>query len=255
MVATKTARPCYFPDMLAAASPLAPTVAALGDAVRRSLVRLAEARFRLVQLDATRPGLRPRDLDASARRDLRATLRRHELELAGLDAFVPVRDLADPVTMDRAVAALLGAIDLAGDLGRITVSLALPEDGADELVAPIAAAAAARGVILADHRVPAGGTDDVVRRGVDPAAILAAGGDPVAEVHAHARRLGAARLVDLLRSGHRGPVGDPSDGRLDVLAYRVALSAAGWDGPVVLDARRWAAPWEGVLRSREVWEG
>ena len=42
------------------------------------------ARIR-VQLSAAQAGLRPRELDRSARRDLLATLRRRELAVAGID--------------------------------------------------------------------------------------------------------------------------------------------------------------------------
>ena len=48
---------------------LAPTLAALGDRPRTAIDRLAGLGFRAVQLSASQPGLRPRELDRSGRRD------------------------------------------------------------------------------------------------------------------------------------------------------------------------------------------
>jgi hypothetical protein len=47
-----------------------------------------------------------------------------------------------------------------------------------------------------------------------------------------------APLCGLLRSGMRGPVGDQQEGRLDVMAYRVAVSLYGGGRPVIVDARQ-----------------
>ena len=69
--------------------PLAPTLAPLGEQPRAALARLSKLGFRHVQLDATQPGLRPRELDRSARRHLAATLRRPEDSPIGVDLWVP----------------------------------------------------------------------------------------------------------------------------------------------------------------------
>src|SRR5690606_35381914 len=106
--------------------PLAPTLAALPGEPRRSIDRLHELGFRFIQLSATHPGLRPRELDQSARRDLLATLRRRERSPAGVDLWIPPEHFADAAQVDRAVAAAIAAIELAADLGRVPLSLALP---------------------------------------------------------------------------------------------------------------------------------
>jgi sugar phosphate isomerase/epimerase len=238
---------------------LAPTIAPLSAAPTRVFDRLRSLGFRGVQLGATQAGTRPRDLDRSARRDLVATLRRREMIVAGLDAWIPPSHLRQPAHVDRAMAALLDTIALAEDLGRCPVSLTLPpapaEGEADEIEA-VATALARRaersGVALADHAVP-----DVVRDsigvGVDPPAWLAHGDDPAAVVARVAPRLVSARLCDLLTTGERGPIGDEHGARLDTVAYRAALSVAPRPVPVVVDARQWADPWSGLQRTALVW--
>lgn len=233
--------------------PLAPTLAALPEAPRVLFDRLREGGFAAVQLSSARPGLRPRDLDGSARRDLRATLARREMRIAGIDAWVPPAHLADAATAERAVDALIGAIGLAADLGRVPVSTRLPPPGVADLeVAAILADALRRGVGIADHARP-----PVARPGagpgIDPAACLAEDEAPEQAVAAAGEALLAARLVDLSSAGMRIAVGDPSEGRLDLVAYRVALHVVGFAAPLVVDARQWADPWEGLRRSREAW--
>jgi sugar phosphate isomerase/epimerase len=150
----------------------------------------------------------------------------------------------------------------------VPLSLALPCLGGDlasdsggeviEVIASIAHEAARRGVPLADYSIPPAklipGNVGEVGAGVDPAAWLAVAADPVQGVIELGQRLAAARLCDLSTGGMRVPIGAP-DGRLDVVAYRAALSVAGHRGPLVLDARQWAQPWEGILQSAAAWSG
>jgi sugar phosphate isomerase/epimerase len=230
-------------------------VAPLGDRVRSVFDRLAAGGYRCVQLSATQPGMRPRELDQSARRDLAATLRRRELAVSGLDLWIPAAHFRDPAECDRALAAAIGAIELAAALDRCPVSVLLPpesDDGASPIIGELTAAADRHGVPIADHALPLS-PHEGVGVGIDPAAWLASAADPVAGVSAVGQRLLSARLCDLLSTGLRGPIGDPDDGRLDVLAYHVALSVAGYARPVVVDARQWAHPWDGLARTREAW--
>jgi sugar phosphate isomerase/epimerase len=90
---------------------------------------------------------------------------------------------------------------------------------------------------------------------LDPAAILAEGGDPVNMVSQLGPRLVSARVVDLLRSGMRGPVGAAGESRLDVLGFRVALEMAGLARFPVIDARQWIDPHAGVLATVQAWGG
>ena len=70
--------------------------------------------------------------------------------------------------------------------------------------------------------------------GLDPAALLAAGADPVEAIGQLASRLVSARLSDLA-DGLRVEAGT---GQLDLEAYRAALSVARGVDRVVLDLRQ-----------------
>jgi sugar phosphate isomerase/epimerase len=240
---------------------LAVTIAPLPTPPRQAFDRLREMGFRHVQLSATQPGLRPRELDRSARRDLLAVLRRRELSVSGVDLWIGPGDFLNPAKVDRAVAAVIEAIELAADLGRCPVSLTLPGREADSdrekpalepVMAALIKAAQSRDVPLADHAIP------VVEReyigvGIDPAAWLARDEDPASAVSRHADRLVSLRLCDLLTSGLRGPIGDEQEGRLDVLAYKVAAGLANALRPVVVDVRQWTDPWAGLKQTLEMW--
>ncbi len=240
---------------------LAPTLASLGDDPRQVMNRLNTEDFRAVQLSATASGIRPRDLDQSARRDVLATLKRNELSLSGIDLWIPVEHFLDPTNIDRALGATREAIELASDLGRCPISMNLPppdmgDDNAEsttESLTVIAGHAAHFGVEVVDHS-DAAQTREQFGLGVDPAACLSRDEDPVSVVMSNHERLTSARLCDLLRSGMRGPVGDKSEGRLDVMAYRLALSVGGYPRPVVVDTRQWNDPWGGLEQTRHVWQ-
>ena len=240
--------------------PLAVTVAPLGDPAA-AFVWAASQGIRGVQLSATHPGMRPRDLGASARRDLRATFTRLELVASGIDAWIPAAHFMEPANAERAIDAACAACELAGELGRVPVTLQLPRAAVDssdaprraEAIAAIVAAADRAGVLVAD----ASNADDApwppVGISLDPAAVLADGGDPAAFASRAGARIASARVVDLLRSGMRGPVGSSGESRLDALAYRIALEMAGFHGLPVIDARQWIDPHAGVVVSAEAW--
>jgi len=225
-----------------------------GSALRQTFDRLHAMGFRWVQLSATQPGLRPRELDASARRDLLATLRRRELAVSGIDAWIPSSHFADEQHVDRAASALLEAVELAGDLGRAAVSVVFPRHGAEGVIDAAAAAAERSGVVMADHIAPVveRSHEHVIGIGVDPAAWLSAGENPADIINQYSTQLTSARVCDLLTTGLRGPIGT-GDGYLDVLAYKVALSVADYQRPVILDARQWTDPWSGIEQARRAW--
>lgn len=206
----------------------------------------ARTGFRAVRLDAT--VLRARDLDRSARRDLSSLLRRLSLDCPGVDLWIPPQHFTDAARADRAVSAAAGAIELAGDLrtlagskGPMTVALAFPDKGADGIVNQLAERAATWNITIADHAFPIGEPSAILARaagasvwiGIDPAAILMGGGDPGTEASRAGRALAAARLSDASALGRVAP----GTGRLDELAYLVALSTAGYGADVCLDLR------------------
>jgi len=216
-----------------------------GDAgeARAHLESVAEAGYRWAQLDAAVPGVRPRDLSRSARRDLAALLRRCELGLSGLDLWIPDDHFASPEHADRAVAATTQAIALAADLATLaaspgrTVSLRLPTVMADGVECSLLDAAERFEVRIADHSWPLreqGEREGRLGVGVDPAALLMAGEDPVAIAARLGDRLAGVRLSDLDSGGARVV---PGRGRLDTEAFIAAVSVAGWTGPLIVDLR------------------
>ena len=240
------------PKLAATISPLGTGDAPLG--VREAIAWLSEIGLRGAQLSATDSATRPRELGASARRDLRATLARHELACAGLDFFIPTAHYTDPAHVARAFDALLGAIGLAADLGGAPVTAAIPPEAPADFRAAIGAEAARLGVSVL---IPAGASPAELAApfavSVDCAAVLAEAGRPEEVVARLGRALGGVRLVDLLRSGLRGPILEPAESRLDALAVRMALEVSGFAGLAVLDARQWQEPRRGILDSARRW--
>jgi sugar phosphate isomerase/epimerase len=213
--------------------------AELRDDPRAAIQWAAGLGYRSVQLDAAAAGVRPRELDRSGRRDLAASLRRLELGFSGLDLWIPPAHFVDPAQADRALGAAAAALELAADLSRLVggdgavVSIALPEKSPAALAGSLASQADRVGARIADHQWPARAGDGPVGVGIDAATLLAAGADPAAEVSRLARAPASARLSDFAPGG-RVAVGE---GRLDVLAYRVALATKGYGRPLVVDLR------------------
>ena len=232
---------------------LAPTVAPLGTDFRGLCERLHRGRWRAVQLSAAMPGMRPQDLGASARRDVAATLRRLELRPAGLDLWIPREHFREPGLVDRAVHAVEAACGLAADLSIPTLSLHLPEPDEVEpaVIDTMLSSASRAGVILADHADHA--APPAAAAGLDPAASLAIDDDPVAVALGLGQSLVAPRVSDLLTSGFRGALGLP-DGRLELPAYRAAVSTVSPSSCVVLDLRQLENPWRALEQGRLAWE-
>lgn len=240
---------------------LAATIGPLSESAgppRRAMDRLLEMGVRGVQWSANHAGMRPRELDHSARRDLLATVRRRAMTLTGIDLWIPTSHFDDDGHSERAIEALVQAVTLAEELGRLPVSTALPapaSDGAAKRMSPvhamIADVAQRRGVAVADHapkRVETAG----IGVGVDPAALLSTGIDVAQRVIEAGGDLVSARLCDLQTSGNRGPIGE-RDGQLDVISYRAALAAVEHRGALIIDTRSWREPWPGIEQTMSAW--
>jgi hypothetical protein len=117
----------------------------------------------------------------------------------------------------------------------------------------IAAAADRVGVSIADLSGAGDAPWPPIGIGIDPAASLAAGGDPAVAASRAGSRLVAARVVDQLRSGLRGPIGLRGESRLDPLAFRIALDTAGFRGLPVVDCRQWTDPRAGAEACLDAW--
>ena len=237
-------------------------IAALDLPPRAGLAQASRLGFRAVTLSAAQPGLRPRELDRSARRGLRAELRRLELTCVGVDLFVPPEHFVQADQLDRAIAAVEAALQLADDLEARVLFLRLPPtpDGEEPLEATRAIAAAAVGVRarVADlsldgpalESVRSGG-DLPIDIGLDTAAWLASGLDPTEGIVELGDRLSGIRLVDLDVHGTRMPVS--MSGRLDLGALRTGLEVGGFNGALVADARGWSNPIEGLQQTLAMW--
>jgi sugar phosphate isomerase/epimerase len=191
--------------------------------------------YRAVQLDATMPGLRARELDRSGRRDLAALLRRLELGLSGLDLWIPESHFLDAAHQDRAAAAVVGALELSAELSRLAdgpavVSVLLPAKVPATLISTLAREAERMGAVIADHGE---GSREGIARGIDPAAVLAGGGDPASVVSKSPERPATARLSDF-SGGVRVALGR---GKLDLLSYGAALATKGFTGFCPVDLR------------------
>lgn len=240
--------------------PISVTVAPLGD-VGSAVAWAALHGIRGIQLSATHPATRPRDLGASARRDLRAIVARHELEVSGIDLWIPAAHFTDPAHAERALDAVRAACTLASDLGRVPLTVELPAPppegtpaaARDEAIAAVAAAADHSGILVADAAGARACPWPPIGACIDPAALLAAGEDPVTVAARAGKRLVAARLVDLLRTGMRGAPGVGDGSRLDLLGYRIALETAGFTGLPVIDARQWNDPRGEALACARRW--
>lgn len=191
-----------------------------------------------IHLDAMMAGLRPRELDRSARRDLASILKRAGVRATGIDLYLPPAHLAEESHVDRAVGAITSAIELLAELGSLGVletrvlCLALPPKPLASALQAIAGSALARDITITDFSLPAAADVPAsIARGVDCAQAIAAGQDPAALVASSSPR--AIRLCDW-DGAARVPVGM---GRLDISAVAVSASIASPSAPVVIDLR------------------
>ncbi|MBY0307145.1 MAG: hypothetical protein K2Q09_00240 [Phycisphaerales bacterium] len=231
------------------------------DAARRLRAGLALARAGgcgAVQLDGSSGGMRARELDRSARRDVAATLKREGVAFSGVDLWVPERHFAEAAHVDRALRAVVEACGLAGELAKLTdaesrvsVCVTVAKSAAPAAVAAIGGAAMGAGVVVADYGPGERVVEDSIGAGFDPAAELAAGRDPLARLGEMGGTVADARLTDSTRVG-RCAVGD---GSLDVRAYRAVLetvTAVRW---VVVDVRGVSRGAGAVGGAVGAWEG
>ena len=211
----------------------------------------AGAGFRAIMLDSARAGIRPRDLDRSARRGLASLLRRLELRLAGAELWIPSEHYASPTNSERAVAGVLSSIDLLAELAALietdrTLTLTLPADGADEAISVIAQAAHRAEIRIANAAWPGRKTSDESPIGVclDPRTIARNDDDPVAITTACHEPPDAARWP--FSTSRPEEVIDP-------LGYASALSIVGFRGDVALDLRDAIDPESDALSALTRW--
>ncbi|MCG3124742.1 MAG: hypothetical protein GIKADHBN_03218 [Phycisphaerales bacterium] len=215
---------------------------------------------RWIQLDGTMAGTRARELDRSARRDLAASIRRSDLGLTGIDMLIPPGHLTNATHQDRAVAALSGAIELAGELGRLlgstdamVVAVDLPPNLVVDVASQLDSVAANAGVLVADHHRPAAARPAIglIGTGIDPAAMIAAGEDVFDTLTRMPGPIIQARLSDTA-GGARVTAGS-GDGSLDLVEYASALGVQRYSRPVVADLRGLREPMTAAGRVVNAW--
>jgi sugar phosphate isomerase/epimerase len=199
----------------------------------------ARAEVPALHLDATLPGIRPRELDRSARRDLLAIVKRHNVSLTGCDLFIPPTHFTSPQHQQRAADAVRQAIALAAELRSLGAAAAMvcietaaspstePTLDAAALLIDLAAHARDHGVTLCDCT----SDSSPLARGLDLAAVLARNEDPAAAILT--QKPVCLRLADW-NGRARVPFGD---GRADATAIAAATSVATPDALGILDFR------------------
>ena len=234
--------------------------------------RLVEAGFDQVQLDLGLSGVGAGDLDVRGRKDLMKQVMRAGARISGLDYFVDGDDFLDAEKVDRSVHRMVEAIRLAGDWGRLPLSVNLPfgEMGAD-VVGAIVEAADGYGVKLISHGEAdvaghmewlAGVGCDFLKAGIEPAVAMHFGEKADGLVHRYGGLLGGARLSDaqVLAGGKEGNKGGAircvvGEGSLEVGGYCVGLGlSSGYVGPCVLSLNGLGDPIRGAVLAKRVWE-
>jgi sugar phosphate isomerase/epimerase len=233
-----------------------------------------ELGFRAVEVAAVAGDLAPSNLSATGRRHLRRLVDNHGLDLVALVADMPGVRLGDTQRLDEHVARTCQTIDLAVDLDVSVVSaavgaLAHPAGGEArsdviEALRQIGERADARGIRFALRPSTESGDRIVqlldvlgcpsLRVGLDPASMVMAGTNPVADFQRVAKYLSLVHLRDGTagsadRSGHETRLGD---GEVDVPGILSVLEAAEFDGPHVLRRTASQTPVPDLQHGREM---
>lgn len=239
-----------------AAPPRIPAALALdglpGDA-RAAFDLAAAAGYNAVAVPTNHPELAPDILGPSARRHLKQTLAARQLHVAALRVAAPRAGLTDPATIDRTVANVRKALELAPTLGVNTVALAagpladakLPESTIVTALRELAEQADRHGVMLAlTADIPAklrGLLDQVgfdqARINYAPAQVIAAGADPLQTLETLAGRIAQLTAADAIKAGRQLRAAELGAGQVPWRELFELLRAQDFRGPTVVDVR------------------
>lgn len=222
------------------------------DALRKA----AELKFGAVELATVAGDLAPSNLSSSGRRHLARFAGGFGLEMAALVADVAGLSLTDPRTAGERVERTCGVIELAADLKVPVVTasagaLTHPETGepsslATEALRRIGEYADSRGVVYAmrpsrDAGERLAAVLDVlrcpsIRVGLDPAAMVMSGVDPLASIERFIGQISLLHARDALagladRPGRETRLGE---GEVDLVALLSVLHAAEYTGTYVV---------------------
>jgi hypothetical protein len=176
--------------------------------------------------------------------------------------FIPPEHFTQQDTVDRALDAVAGAIQLAADLGAAALFFRLPSEDLEEsiLESTTELNQLAQGSVVRLLDVGLGGRAlrsleahraTAIGIGIDTAAWLADQRDPLEGLITHGAMVGGLRLVDLDETGSR--VAPDHGGRIDLDSLHRALQLETTPRSVVLDARGWAEPVADATRSLAAW--
>jgi len=238
-------------------------IADLRLAVKDAIRTAAALEFSAVELPTTGE-LAPEHLSGSGRRHLGQFVRGFGLDLSALVADIPGTRLTDSRTVDERVQRTCRIIELARDLHAPVVTasagaLTHPETGepsalAMEALRRIGEAADAQGVVYALR--PSQDSGERLQRvldalrcpclqiGIDPAAMVMAGADPLAAIERVADHIRLFHLRDGLaglaeRPGRETRIGE---GEIDLVGLMTVLDAAQYRGPYILRRTDSASP-------------
>lgn len=234
-----------------------------GAEARAVIEWIAAQGARAIQLNAAAVGLRARELDRSARRDIAAMLRRLGMSCSGLDLFIPPEHFVSTGTADRATESVLSTIELAaelsslagsaGDGARAVVCVLIPRETSSEVVRAINQRAELHGVHVANHAYPIAehvAEHAGIRVGLDCAVVLTSGDDPVRFAASLGPSLAALRVTDATSLGTRVV---PGRGRLDLNMLGATLAVANRGAISILDVRGLNSAQTAVRETLSAW--
>lgn len=256
--------------MLGSSAVLSATVAPLLSHVpgrfKGAFHAIAEAGLHAVQLSASVPGMRPRELDRRARKDLQAQIARSGLMIAGIDLMIPRDHWLDSQFQDHAVSAMTATLQMAADLGHLTVSTALPvQDLPEDIRHHLLSAVDGYQIALAVHaedQLDALNTwqqqtsIDGLQTALDPAGLIAMHMNPTDTLLQHTDRLRLLRLDDFDQllvgaEGGRCPLGK---GELDIQSLKIAAGTVNALRSIVIELRGLREPVTAMHQAVEQWQ-
>ena len=244
---------------------------------KEALRKAADLEFRAVELPAVAGDLAPENLSGSGRRHLKRYLEGLGLRLVALVADLPGLRLTDSRAVEERVDRSCRIMELAVDLNVRVVTAGLgsvmhPDSGepsptAIEALRQIGGFADSRGRIYAVR--PSQDIGDrlaevlaelgcaSIHVGIDPAASVMAGMDPMAGFERFADRVSLVHVRDGTagvpeRAGHETRLGE---GEVDLIGVVATLEAADYAGPYVLRCMNSQTPTVDLEHARNVLTG
>ena len=240
---------------------------------KEAMQAASRLQFAAIQLPATDPEISPQQLDASGRRHLARFADALSLKLAALSADLPGLRLTDPKTVDERVEKTMQIIQLARELRVPIVTASVgqlthpasgePSSLAAQALARIGEFADSRGVRYAirpthDTAARLAKVLDALRCpsiqiGLDPAAMVMTGANPLSDVERYAPSIAHFHVRDATaglpdRPGHETALGE---GDVDLMGCLMVLQAADYRGAHILRRTESPRPVEDLLAAKK----